>query len=161
MEIHLIWAQDINGGIGKNNKLPWHIPQDLNNFKKITSNKIVVMGRKTWESLPIKPLPKRRNIVLTKRKLNNVECFKSVYECLNELELEKEIYIIGGASLYKEFIEQAKYLHITFIDIVDNKIDTYFPYPLEFIKQRYNKIDSKILSVNSLYTFWEIKTSGF
>ena len=56
MEIHLIWAQDNNGGIGLNGKLPWHISEDLKNFKKITSNSTIIMGRKTWESLPIKPL---------------------------------------------------------------------------------------------------------
>ena len=65
MEIHLIWAQDLNGGIGKDGKLPWHISEDLKNFKKITSNHPVIMGRKTWDSLPIKPLPNRRNIILS------------------------------------------------------------------------------------------------
>ena len=60
MQIHLIWAQDQNGGIGKNGNLPWHISEDLKNFKKITFGSTIVMGRKTWDSLPIKPLPKRR-----------------------------------------------------------------------------------------------------
>ena len=68
MEIHLIWAQDKNGGIGKDGKLPWHISEDLKNFKKITSNHPVIMGRKTWDSLPIKPLPNRRNIILSNSK---------------------------------------------------------------------------------------------
>ena len=67
MEIHLIWAQDINSGIGKNGKLPWHISVDLKNFKKITLNSTVIMGRKTWESLPIKPFPNRENIVLSSK----------------------------------------------------------------------------------------------
>ena len=67
MEIHLIWAQDKNGGIGKDGKLPWHISEDLINFKKITSNNTIIMGRKTWESLPKKPLPNRRNIVLSSK----------------------------------------------------------------------------------------------
>ena len=60
MEIHLIWAQENNGGIGKNGQLPWHIPEDLKNFKKLTLNSTIVMGRKTWESLPFKPLPKKK-----------------------------------------------------------------------------------------------------
>ena len=64
MEIHIIWAQEKNGGIGKNGKLPWNIPEDLQNFKKITLGSTILMGRKTWDSLPFKPLPDRRNIIL-------------------------------------------------------------------------------------------------
>ena len=63
MEVHLIWAQDQNGGIGIDGKLPWHISEDLKNFKKITLNSTIIMGRKTWDSLSIKPLPGRTNIV--------------------------------------------------------------------------------------------------
>ena len=69
MDIELIWAQDQQGGIGKNRKLPWHISEDLQNFKKITSGYPIVMGRKTWESLPFKPLPNRHNIVLSSQLL--------------------------------------------------------------------------------------------
>ena len=64
MKIHLIWAQDEKGGIGKNGQLPWHIIEDLKNFKLLTKNSTIIMGRKTWDSLPIKPLPERENIVL-------------------------------------------------------------------------------------------------
>ena len=78
MNIELIWAQDKNGGIGKGGKLPWHISEDLQNFKKITSGFPVVMGRKTWESLPLKPLPKRRNIVLSSQTIKDVEVYNSV-----------------------------------------------------------------------------------
>ena len=72
MKIHLIWAQDENGGIGKLGKLPWHLSEDLQNFKKITLNSVIIMGKNTWKSLTIKPLPKRRNIVLTSSKMDNV-----------------------------------------------------------------------------------------
>ena len=57
MDIHLIWAQDENGGIGKNGKLPWHVSEDLINFKSITSNNPIIMGRKTWDSLPLNLCP--------------------------------------------------------------------------------------------------------
>ena len=160
MKIHLIWAQDINGGIGKNNKLPWYIPQDLKNFKKITLDKIIIMGRRTWESLPTKPLPKRRNIVLTNNQIDNIECYSSITNCMDELKFEKEVYIIGGATLYMEFIKLAQFLHITFVNIEDKEIDTFFPCSMEFIKQKFYNIDSKILSNNSTYTLWKIKTSG-
>ena len=78
MNIELIWAQDQNGGIGKNGTLPWHISEDLQNFKKITSGSPVIMGRKTWESLSFKPLPNRRNIVLSSKLINGVEVYHSI-----------------------------------------------------------------------------------
>ena len=86
MKIHLIWAQDGNGGIGKNGKLPWHVSEDLKNFKKITLNSTVIMGRKTWESLPVKPLPNRENIVLSKTLVAEVLTFKLYEECIKNLQ---------------------------------------------------------------------------
>ena len=80
MEIHLIWAQEHDGGIGKNGQLPWHIPEDLKNFKKITLNSTIVMGRKTWDSLPFKPLPKRKNIIFTKNIIDGVETYDNINE---------------------------------------------------------------------------------
>ena len=77
MHVHLIWAQDKNGVIGVNGQLPWHIPEDLYNFKRLTSGHPIVMGRKTWESLPFKPLPNRRNIVLSSSKFRETESFLS------------------------------------------------------------------------------------
>ena len=86
MEVHLIWSQDSNGGIGKDGKLPWHISEDLQNFKKITSNSTIIMGRKTWDSLPFKPLSNRRNIVLSRTKQNQVETYASYESCIAKLE---------------------------------------------------------------------------
>ena len=80
-----MWAQEINGGIGKDRKLPWHISEDMQNFKKLTYDSTILMGRKTWESLPIKPLPKRRNIVLSNNKVFGVECYTSVKDCIEKL----------------------------------------------------------------------------
>ena len=78
MKFHLIWAQDQNGGIGENGNLPWHISEDLKNFKFLTLNTTIIMGRKTWDSLPIKPLPKRNNIVLSSAAQNNVTTYHSL-----------------------------------------------------------------------------------
>ena len=95
IDIHLIWAQDENGGIGKNGKLPWYISEDLKKFKKITSNSTIIMGRKTWESLPMKPLPNRDNIVLSSTAQNNVTTYKSYKECLNQLKKKniKKVFV--------------------------------------------------------------------
>ncbi len=82
MKIQLIWAQDKNGGIGKNGKLPWHISEDLKNFKKITTKHPIIMGRITWESLPFKPLPNRRNIVLSRSNFTETECFSNIDDCI-------------------------------------------------------------------------------
>ena len=82
MDIHIIWAQDRDGGIGAMNKLPWHISEDLKNFKSITLGGVVVMGRKPWGSLPIKPLPGRANYVLSTRDIIGVESFRSYEECI-------------------------------------------------------------------------------
>jgi len=75
MRINLIWAQDENGGIGKQGRLPWHLPEDLKNFKKLTLHHPVIMGRITWEGLPLKPLPQRRNIVISKTHRDDIECY--------------------------------------------------------------------------------------
>ena len=85
MRIQLIWAQDKNGGIGKNGKLPWHISEDLKNFKKITKNHPIIMGRVTWESLPFKPLPRRRNIILSSQAIKGAEVYNSIDDCCKKL----------------------------------------------------------------------------
>ena len=115
MEVHLIWAQDENGGIGKSGHLPWHVSEDLRNFKKITLDSTIVMGRKTWESLPIKPLPNRENIVLSKTLDANILTFKSYEDCIYDLQKRSasKVFIIGGRSMYKLFFDDADFLHIT------------------------------------------------
>jgi len=154
MNIHLIWAQEKAGGIGINNGLPWHIPEDLKNFKKLTLNTPVIMGRKTWESLPFKPLPKRRNIVLTSQLVKGVECYTSVENCLDGLVHESDIFIIGGAQIYKAFYSHAQHLHITILNTKTVGIDTYFPIPLSEIEKLFIKEKSKPLTDNAQYTYW-------
>ena len=156
MEIHLIWAQDKNGGIGYKGKLPWHITQDLQNFKKITLNSTILMGRKTWDSLPIQPLPKRRNIVLSSKKISLVESYNSISECLIKLNndnLEK-IYVIGGSKIYNSFIDKADQLHITLIDEETKNIDTIFPLNLDQIKKKFRKQSDQKLTKNVTYSNW-------
>ena len=117
MKIHLIWAQDENGGIGKDGNLPWHISEDLQNFKNLTLNSTILMGRHTWESLPIKPLPKRKNIVLTSQHFEDVECFSSVEECVEKLDAQGTsiLFVIGGSKVYRNFVHRADELHITLV----------------------------------------------
>jgi len=159
MKIHLIWAQDQNGGIGKDGKLPWHISEDLKNFKKLTLNSTILMGRHTWESLPIKPLPNRKNIVLTSQQFENVECFSSVEECVEKLDVRgtSNLFVIGGSKVYRNFIHRADELHITFIDKNTEGIDTYFPVTMLKIKEEFKKISELELGKEAVYTHWARK----
>tara|TARA_B100001115_G_C15812860_1_gene403205 strand:+ start:720 stop:1199 length:480 start_codon:yes stop_codon:yes gene_type:complete len=159
MEIHLIWAQENNGGIGKNGQLPWYNPEDLKNFKKLTLNSTIVMGRKTWESLPFKPLPKRRNVVFSSRILEDVETYNNINQFMKKLDAEsiKKIFIIGGSSIYKVFYEFATHLHMTIVNDITDGIDTFFPINNIEIKNKFQKIDEIKLNEKSIYTYWEKK----
>ena len=143
MIIKLIWAQDSSGGIGINNKLPWHFSEDLQKFKSLTLNSTIVMGRKTWESLKIKPLPKRKNIVLSSKKINDVECYKSIEELMNSLNNESSFFVIGGAQIYKIFYPLAHELHISFINTTTPNINVFFPISISEIEKDFNNVFSE------------------
>ena len=156
MEVHLIWAQDKNGGMGKNGKLPWYISEDLKNFKKITLNSIIIMGRKTWDSLPVKPLPKRENVILSKTLNIDILTFKTYEDCIDDLEKKdvSKVFVIGGRSMYKLFFDKADYLHITNIDLLEKGINEFFPISSNDIISRFQKIDSMQLNEVAEYTLW-------
>ncbi|RBP40258.1 dihydrofolate reductase [Garciella nitratireducens] len=131
--INMIVAMDKNQGIGKGNALLAHIKPDLQYFKKITKGHIVIMGYNTYQSLPIKPLPHRQNIVITRKniKLDNALVLNSLEKTLKWIEKsqQKEIFICGGASIYKQFMPYADRLYITHIFHSFNA-DVFFP-PIE------------------------------
>ena len=127
----MIVAHDTNRAIGKDGTIPWHIPDDLKFFKTMTVGKTVVMGRKTFESMGCKPLPDRKNIVLSRnidKLYGNVLQFTHAGR-VTEMSKNEEIFIIGGAELYAQFINLADKLYITEID-QDIGGDTFFP-PLD------------------------------
>ena len=139
MSYTIIAAIGKNNELGRNNKLIWHLPNDLKFFKETTTGHTIIMGRKTLESLP-KLLPNRHHIVLSSKEdfEESIEHYKTLKELLESLkEREEEMFIIGGASIYKEFIDYASKLYLTEIDASDKKADTYFP---EFDKSNYSKI---------------------
>ena len=128
--IKIIVAVDEKGAIGRNNELLYHIKDDLKNFKSVTSANVVLMGRNTWESLPIKPLPNRENIVLTttNKKLNGAKVINSFDELENYLkDTEKDIYIMGGASIYNQVMESklVDEAHVTFVKDIVEDADTF------------------------------------
>ncbi len=131
MSIKIIAAVARHNVIGKDNDLPWHIPEDLKHFKSLTLGKTVLMGRKTFESIMArlgKPLPDRVSIIITKDEKyqipDGVRRFSSLSEAISSRQ--EDIWIIGGASVYKQAMPQVDELYITHIDKeVDG--DVFFP----------------------------------
>ncbi|KYG33554.1 dihydrofolate reductase [Alkalihalobacillus trypoxylicola] len=126
--ISYIFAADENLLLGKDNDMPWYLPNDLQYFKKVTSGSTVVMGRKTFESLG-RPLPKRRNIILTRDssyKAEGCEVFHSIEDVLRATADEQETFVIGGANVFQLFHEVVEKMYITKIKETFNG-DTYFP----------------------------------
>lgn len=126
--ITFVWAEDENGVIGNNGKLPWHLPGDMQFFKEITLTGDVLMGRKTFESIPNPPLPNRENLVMTRNKEfshEGVTVFHSKEEVLKWAEThEKPLHIIGGSVLFEQFVSNVDMLYRTLIhDSFDG--DTY------------------------------------
>jgi len=124
----IIAAMSRNRVIGKDNSIPWIIPEDLKYFKKVTSNSSIVMGRRTFESIG-KSLPDRENIVLTKQAelhFKDIIIAPSLQDAF-ELATNKRIFIIGGASVYKEALPLVNKMYLTFIDHYFEG-DTFFPY---------------------------------
>jgi dihydrofolate reductase len=127
--INIIVAVASNGAIGKDGDLLWHISEDLKYFKKTTLNSTVVMGRKTWEALPFKPLKNRRNIILTKNEdftEKNAEIFHEIKEIIFLNKENENLFIIGGGAIYKEFLPYADKIYLTKV-YKDFDADTFFP----------------------------------
>jgi dihydrofolate reductase len=128
MNISVIVAIANNMAIGKDNDLIWHISEDLKRFKSITSGNTIIMGRKTYESIG-RPLPKRRNIVISRNKdlcIEGVEIVNSLDEALILSETDGEVFIIGGGAIYKEAMPLANKLYLTKVNITP-EADVYFP----------------------------------
>ena len=132
MSIALIAAISKNNCIGRDNDLPWHIPEDLEFFKKMTRGKVVVMGRKTWESIPEKyrPLPKRTNVVISRDPGYSVPegvfVFPNVYETFEHFK-DADIMVSGGGQIYSLTIDKADTLYITHVDREIPECHAYFP----------------------------------
>jgi len=127
--ITIIVAVAGENGIGFENKLLMHLPGDLKRFKNLTMGHCLIMGKKTWESLPNKPLPGRKNIVITDNSLDSFEgasVAHSIQEAVALCEQGKEIFIVGGGSVYRQFMPLADRLLITHIH-KSFRADTFFP----------------------------------
>ncbi|MFQ3229323.1 dihydrofolate reductase [Reinekea sp.] len=134
MRVSMIWAMAENNVIGRDNKLPWHLPNDLKYFKQITTGKPVIMGRKTYDSIG-RPLPNRTNIVITRDTRFNAEGVKVVNSLDDAIELaeatclvnaQEEVIVMGGAEIYKLCLPRADRLYVTLVH-AEVEGDAYFP----------------------------------
>jgi dihydrofolate reductase len=129
--ISLIVAMSRNRVIGKQGELPWHLPEDLQHFKKITEGHTVIMGRKTYESIPAKyrPLPHRVNIVISRTMgvQDSITVVRSVEDAIRKgKERGKDVFIIGGGTIYQQALPFVETMYISFVD-KEIEGDTYFP----------------------------------
>ena len=150
--ISIIVAIAENNAIGKDNKLLCHIPGDLKRFKKLTTGKTVIMGLKTFKSLPNGPLPNRRNIVITDKKnqkIDGCDMAYSIEEAVEMCNTDEENFVIGGGSIYRQFLPLADKLYITEVQHNFNA-DTFFP---EIDYSKWKLISSKKITKDVKYPF--------
>lgn len=127
--IGLIWAQAPNGVIGRDNAIPWRVPEDMKHFREITAGSAVLMGRRTWESLParFRPLPGRRNLVLSRTPQEGAETFGSMEKAL--ADVTGDLWVMGGSAVYAAALPFADRIEVTEIREVFEVFegDTYAP----------------------------------
>lgn len=149
-ELWAIVATNKEGAIGANGDLPWHLSEDLRHFKELTMAHPVIMGRKTWESLPKRPLPGRRNIVISRNedyRAEGAEVFGSIEEAVDAC---REIpFIIGGAQIYKEAIPFCTRVYLTIVDASAEGADAFFP-PLPDEDWRIAEESEEMISKNGI-----------
>ena len=128
--ISIIVAVADNGAIGQDSRLLWHLPLDMKRFKELTTGHTVIMGRNTYESLPKGALPNRKNIVLSRQPgaaFPGCAVFPSLQEALGNCSKDKEVYLIGGASVYEAGLKLADRIDFTRVYHAFPKADTFFP----------------------------------
>lgn len=127
-QISIVVAVSENNAIGKDNQLLWHLPADLKHFKNITTGHTIIMGRKTYDSIG-KPLPNRRNIIITRQKnlhIEGVEVVNSLDEALALSKDQEEVFIIGGAEIYKQALAVSHRIYLTRVH-QEFEADAFFP----------------------------------
>lgn len=138
MEITLIAAVARNRAIGYENKLLYHIREDMRRFKSLTTGHTVLMGRRTFESLPKGALPNRRNIVIsrTHKSFEGCDVFSSLEEALYACGNDEKVFVMGGALVYEQTLPLAHRLCLTEIDDIPERADAYFPEFSGWVKEQ-------------------------
>lgn len=125
MTLAIIAAIATNRVIGSGGQLPWRLPEDLKRFKRLTTGHAILMGRRTWDSLG-KPLPDRRNVVVSSRPVPGAETYASTSDALRALAGEERVFVIGGGTLYAQLLERADELYLTLLHR-EAEGDVFFP----------------------------------
>lgn len=157
--ISAIVAVDNDWGIGFNGELLESIPNDLKRFKELTTGHVVVMGRKTWDSLPNRPLPNRNNFIISKEKPLILECKAIRFEMEDAIKYiqstKEDVFIIGGGSVYEQLLFLCDRVYVTKIFKSHKNVDTYFP-NLDKMNNWTPACCSAVYDYNNLlYQFWE------
>jgi dihydrofolate reductase len=140
MKLILIAALTKNRVIGKNCAVPWDLPEDMRRFKRMTIGHVVLMGRRTYETLS-SPLTNRRNVVLTSRKIDGVETYTTMAQALEVLKTEGDVFVSGGGQIFAQLLMSAAELRLTLVEQeVDG--DTFFP-PYEHLIGSHFRLTSK------------------
>jgi dihydrofolate reductase len=149
--LSIIVATDQQNGIGKNNQLLWHLPNDLKFFKKVTSGNTIIMGRKTYESIG-KPLPNRRNVVISRNqdlKIEGVEIFDNISSAIQACVNEEEVFIIGGGEIYKQALDLTSKIYLTKVE-ANCDADIFFP---EFKQEEWETISEEDYEKDDRHAF--------
>jgi dihydrofolate reductase len=151
MNVSLVAAMGKNRELGFHNKLPWHLPDDLKRFKEVTRGHAVIMGRKTFESIG-RPLPQRKNIVITRNATYaapGCSVVHSIEDALREAADDAEIFVIGGAEIYKLALPYANKMYLTFVEAAP-QADAYFP---EFNKSDWNVVREEAHAADAAHPY--------
>lgn len=155
MILSLIAAMSQNRVIGLENKMPWHISADLKYFKKITLNHPIIVGRKTFESWGGKPLPQRRNLIVSRnvnpQMTENCEYFTSLEDALSACAGDDEVFIVGGEQIYRQALPKAQRVYLTIIDKNVNG-DTFFPE----LPDTFREVSCQAGEENGLQFWWKV-----
>lgn len=129
MKLSMIVAMARDNAIGRNNDLLWHLSADLKRFKSLTTGHTIIMGRRTWESLPNGALPNRRNVVVSRSasNLSGAEVASTIEQALEMARAEDEVFVIGGGKIYHELFAHCDRLYLTLVEQEYPDADTHFP----------------------------------
>jgi dihydrofolate reductase len=141
LKLIAIAAVSLNRVIGRGGEVPWDIPQDLRRFMKLTSGHTVLMGRKSFESLG-KPLPNRRNVVLSSRPINGVETYPTVDAALRALQDNEKVFVIGGGEIFAIMLNSVDEIQLTLVERVVEG-DTYFPPYEELVASEFRLVSEE------------------
>ena len=137
----IIAALSINRVIGNDGHVPWDIPEDLSRFMRLTTGHTVLMGRKSFDSLG-KPLPNRRNVVLSSKPVQGIETYPEIDEALAALKSEEKVYVIGGGEIFAQLMDRVDMMQLT---IVERNVegDTYFPPYEEIVRSEFELVNEE------------------